>query len=49
MDSARKLLDGKFHEDDDEDEIIIPKAVNPLAGKTLHAVNEDDLERKMEA
>lgn len=46
MDAARKLLDGKFHEDEDEEEIIVPKAT-PLAGKTLHAANEDDLEAKL--
>lgn len=44
MDQARKLLDGKFHEDEDEDEIEIVRPAQNL-GKTLHAENADDLER----
>ena len=45
MDQARKLLDGKFHEDEDEEDLII---IRPQAnlGKTIHANNEDDLDRQ---
>ena len=44
MDQARKLLDGKFHEDEDEEEIEVIRPVQNL-GKAISAANEVDLER----
>lgn len=44
MDQARRLLDGKFHEDEEEDDMVEIKPKSNLNGPIL-ARDEDDLER----
>lgn len=46
MDDARKLLDGKFHEEEDEDEDLLTYAIGKQdLNKAFRAKSLDDLER----
>jgi hypothetical protein len=43
METAHKLLDGKFHEDEDDDDEVVLKAD---LGRSIFAVNMAELEAK---